>query len=92
MTRSALKVISVKLPESDVRRIRGNRSDFVRKAVSEKLQREAAAPWKPKTAAVKRMLKLREQFLAEGGQTLNAAGISAELESRRGGLKTHVQG
>lgn len=81
-----LQVISVKLPLSDVRRIRGNRSEFVRKAVTEKLAREAAPPWEPKTATGRKLLRLRKQFLAEGGELLDNEGIAAELRERRGGI------
>ena len=81
-----LKVLSVKLPLSDVRRITGNRSQFVRRAVAEKLARESAPAWRPKTAAGRKLLKLRNQFLAQGGELLDADGIAEELRQRRGGL------
>ncbi len=81
-----LQVVSVKLPESDVRRIPGNRSKFVRQAVAEKLARESKPPWRPKTAAGRKLLRLRNQFVAQGGELLDADGIAAELRRRRGGL------
>jgi hypothetical protein len=81
-----LQIISVKLPLSDVRRIPGNRSKFVRQAVAEKLARELAPEWRPKTAMGRKLLKLRKQFLAEGGELLDAAGIAEELRQRRGGV------
>ena len=82
-----LKIISVKLPISDLRRIRGNRSDFVRQTVVEKLERESSPEWKPATALGRKFLKLREQFLANGGELLDAEGIDQELQERRGGLR-----
>jgi Arc/MetJ-type ribon-helix-helix transcriptional regulator len=81
-----LKVVSVKLPESDVRRIPGNRSEFVRQAVAEKLARESRPAWRPKTATGRKLLMLRNQFMAQGGELLDANGITAELRQRRGGL------
>jgi hypothetical protein len=86
MTNQRLKVVSVKLPERDLNRIQGNRSDFIRCAVAEKLGRAEQPAWRPKTAAVRKMLKLREQFIAEGGQLLDRQGIAEELRSRRGGV------
>jgi hypothetical protein len=80
------KLLSVRLPVSDVRRIPGNRSEFVRHAVAEKLARESRPAWRPKTAAGRRLLKLRNQFLAQGGELLDAEGIAEELRQRRGGL------
>jgi hypothetical protein len=81
-----LKVLSVKLPLSDLRRIPGNRNEFVRQAVAEKLAREAGPPWRPKTATGRKLLELRNQFLAQGGDLLDAEGIAEELRQRRGGL------
>jgi hypothetical protein len=81
-----LKVLSVRLPLSEVRRIPGNRSAFVRQAVSEKLAREPVPSWRPKTATGRKLLKLRNQFLAQGGELLDADDISQELRERRGGL------
>jgi Arc/MetJ-type ribon-helix-helix transcriptional regulator len=81
-----LKVLSVRLPLSEVRRIPGNRSEFVRQAVSEKLARESGPAWRPKTATGRKLLKLRNQFVAQGGELLDADGIAQELRQRRGGL------
>ncbi len=81
-----LKVLSVKLPLSDVRRIPGNRSEFVRQAVAEKLSRQSGPAWRPKTATGRKLLKLRNRFLAQGGELLDAEGIAEELRQRRGGV------
>jgi hypothetical protein len=85
MTRD-LKVLSVKIPLSDMRRIPGNRSEFVRQAVSEKLARASSPAWRPKTDTGRKLLKLRRQFMAQGGELLDAEGIAEELRQRRGGL------
>ena len=82
----ALQVVSIKLPAGDVRRIPGNRSRFVREAVAEKLAREAQPEWKPKTAIGRKFLRLREKFIAEGGELLDDEELAKELRSRRGGL------
>ena len=82
-----LQVVSIKLPLSDVRRIPGNRSEFVRQAVAEKLARQAGPCWQPKTATGRKLLALRRRYLARGGQLLDAEGIAVELQQRRGGLK-----
>lgn len=81
-----LRVISVKLPASMMRRIRGNRSAFVRQAVKEKLARDSAPGFQPKTVTGRKLLKLRNKFLAQGGELLDADGIAEELRQRRGGL------
>ena len=81
-----LKVLSVKLPFSDVKRIPGNRSEFVRQAVAEKLACESGPAWRPKTATGRKLLKLHKQFLAEGGELLSAADVARELSQRLRGL------
>ena len=81
-----LKALSVRLQISDIRRIPGNRSKFVRRAVAEKLARASRPPWRPKTATGRKLLKLRNQFLARGGELLDADGIAEELRRRRGGV------
>jgi hypothetical protein len=81
-----LQVVSVKLPREDLRRISGNRSEFVRQAVAEKLARGSTPAWRPKTATGRKLLQLRKRFLAQGGELLDAEGIAAELAQRRGGL------
>jgi len=82
---SQLQMVSVKLPGATVRRIRGNRSEFVRQAINEKLDREAKPAWQPKTAVGRKLLKLRARYVAQGGELLDAEGIAEELRRRRGG-------
>lgn len=84
---AALKLVSVKLPVSDLRRIpEENRSEFIRSAIAEKLNRMKSRPLVPKTAAGRRMLALRRKFVKRGGRLLDAEGITAEIRQRRGGL------
>jgi hypothetical protein len=86
MMKRDFKVTSVRLPLSDVRRIPGHRSQFVRQAVAEKLAREASPLWRPKTANGRKLLKLRKEFLRQGGELLDADDIAGELRQRRGGI------
>ena len=84
---STLQAVTVKIPLSDLRRIpEANRSGFIRAAVSEKLARQPASAWKPKTATGKKLLALREKFIRSGGELLDSEGIADELKQRRGGL------
>jgi hypothetical protein len=80
-----LKVITVKLPKSELRRIPPGktRSAFIRAAVSEKLAREQATGWKPKTPLGRKLLALSDRF---EGERLDTDGIAAELRDRRGGI------
>jgi hypothetical protein len=80
------KVLSAKLPLADVRHIPSNRSELFRQAVAEKLARESGPAWRPKTATGRKLLKLRNQFLAQGGELLDANSIADELRQRRGGF------
>jgi hypothetical protein len=81
-----LMLLSIKIPLSDVRRIPGNRSKFVRQAVAEKLARQSSPAWRPKTATGRKLLQLRARFLAAGGELLDPDGIAEEMRRRRGGL------
>ena len=82
-----VQAVSVKIPRSDLRRIpEANRSEFIRSAVSEKLARQPACEWKPKTATGRKLLALREKFIRSGGELLDSEGIANELKQRRGGL------
>lgn len=84
---NALQAVTVKIPRSDLRRIpEPNRSEFIRSAVSEKLARQPASEWKPRTATGKKLLALREKFIRSGGELLDSEGIARELKQRRGGL------
>ena len=83
---NTLQAVTVKIPLSDLRRIpEPNRSEFIRSAVSEKLARQPASGWKPKTATGRKLLALREKFIRSGGELLDSEGIANELKQRRGG-------
>jgi len=80
-----LQIISVKLPLSVTCRIRGNRSEFVRQAVKEKLARSSAPAWQPKPPR-RKLVKTKATVFGPGGELLDADGIAEELRQRRGGL------
>ena len=87
MTSASLQAVTVKIPRSDLRRIpEPNRSEFIRSAISEKLARQPASQWKPKTAMGRKLVALREKFIRSGGELLDSEGIASELKRRRGGL------
>jgi Arc/MetJ-type ribon-helix-helix transcriptional regulator len=79
-----LQLISIKLPSEDLRRIpTENRSDFIREAVGEKLDRQSQGQWTPQSRLGRRLLALSDRF---AGDRLDAEGIAEELRQRRGGL------
>jgi Arc/MetJ-type ribon-helix-helix transcriptional regulator len=79
-----LQTVSVKLPLKDLRRIpTANRSEFIRDAIREKLEKQATEQWKPKTALARKLKVLSDKFQ---GERLDAEGIARELRDRRGGL------
>jgi Arc/MetJ-type ribon-helix-helix transcriptional regulator len=81
---SDLKVVTVKLPKSDLYQIPAeNRSEFIRQAVSEKLARASGQEWKPRTVLGKKLLQLSNKFR---GERLSPVQIAEEIRRRRGGL------
>jgi len=82
---SNLTVVTVKLPNADLRRIPagGKRSAFIRAAVAEKLTREGSPDWKPKTPFGRRLLALSDRYQ---GERLSPAEIAEEMRERRGTL------
>ncbi|MHB8520299.1 MAG: ribbon-helix-helix domain-containing protein [Limisphaerales bacterium] len=79
-----MRTISLKIPPEDLRRIRDrNRSEFIRGAVREKLEREGARQWRPRTATGRKLLALSEKF---DGDRLDQSAITEEIRQRRGGL------
>ena len=83
--------MTVKIPLSDLRRIpEANRSEFIRSAVSEKLAREPASEWKPKTATGRKLLALREKFIRSGGELLDSDDERIQLEAAKAILDRHL--
>lgn len=79
-----MRIVSLQIEEEDLRRIPArNRSEFMRAAIKEKLQRESEPKWRPKTGKGRKLLDLSNRF---GGDRVDQAAIGEELRRRRGGL------
>lgn len=61
-----------------------NRSAWVRNAINEKLQREAARPAKPETALGRKLLAARSEYQKAGGRLLSLDEVCQEVAARRG--------
>ena len=61
-----------------------NRSAWVRNAIDEKLEREAARPGKPRTALGRKLLAARAEYQAAGGRPLSLDEVRLEVARRRG--------
>jgi len=61
-----------------------NRSAWVRNAINEKLQREAAHPAKPQTALGRKLLAARAEYQRAGGRLLSLDEVWQEVARRRG--------
>jgi len=82
-----MTTITAKIPDSlkaQVQSATDNVSRFVREAIETKLAASKSGPFKPKTAVTKAMWKLRQEYLAAGGETLSLEEINAEVARRRG--------
>ena len=75
------KTVSIKVPMTLFRQIKGNVSRFFREAAAEKLNRTPPPAWKPKTAHGRKLLALSNKFK---GERLDAEGINRELRERSG--------
>lgn len=69
-----------RLPASD-----SDRSEFIRQAIVEKLERDRRPEWKPTTKRGLRLAELLEAGKAERGPLLSEAEFERELSERRGG-------
>jgi len=61
-----------------------NRSAWVRNAINEKLQREAARPAKPQTALGRKLFAARAEYQRAGGRLLSLDEVCQEAAARRG--------
>lgn len=75
------KTVSIKVPMTLFRQIKGNVSRFFRDAAVEKLTRTPPPAWKPTTARGRKLLALSNKFK---GERLDAEGINRELRERSG--------
>jgi len=76
----------VKLPAGDHSAVcaKSNRSAWVRNAISEKLEREAARPARPRSALGRKLLAARAEYAGSGGRALSLEEVRQEVSRRRG--------
>jgi hypothetical protein len=86
MSKTGLLSLTIRLPaqEHSVLCSKSNRSAWVRNAIDEKLQREAARPVKPRTALGRKLLAARAEYKASGGRPLSLDEVRQEVSRRRG--------
>ena len=86
MRKTGLLSLTIRLPaeEHSVLCRKPNRSAWVRNAIDEKLQREAARPLKPRTALGRKLLAARAEYKAAGGRSLSLDEVRQEVARRRG--------
>jgi hypothetical protein len=86
MSKTGLLSLTVKLPPGDhaVVCAKPNRSAWVRNAVSEKLEREATATARPRTALGRKLLAARAEYARAGGRALSLEEVCQEVARRRG--------
>jgi hypothetical protein len=63
---------------------KSNRSAWVRNAISEKLEREAARPVRPRSALGRKLLAARAEYVRSGGRALSLEKVRQEVARRRG--------
>jgi hypothetical protein len=86
MSKTGLLSLTIRLPAEEHSALcaKPNRSAWVRNAIDEKLQREAARAVKPRTALGRKLLAARAEYLANGGRPLSLDEVRQEVARRRG--------
>jgi hypothetical protein len=86
MSNTGLLSLTVKLPPEDHSAVgsKSNRSAWVRNAISEKLEREAARPARPRGALGRKLLAARAEYARSGGRALSLEEVRQEVARRRG--------
>ena len=86
MSKTGLMSLTIRLPAEEHSALcaKKNRSAWVRNAINEKLQREAARPTKPQTALGGKLLAAREEYQKAGGRLLSLDEVCREMAARRG--------
>ena len=86
MSKTGLMSLTIRLPaeEHSVLCAKKNRSAWVRNAINEKLQREAAHSAKPQTALGHKLLAARAEYQRAGGRLLSLDEVCQEVAARRG--------
>jgi hypothetical protein len=86
MSNTGLLSLTVKLPPEDHMAVcaKSNRSAWVRNAISEKLDREAARPVRPRSGLGRKLLAARAEYARSGGRALSLKEVREEVARRRG--------
>lgn len=86
MSKTGLMSLTIRLPAEEHSALcaKKNRSAWVRNAINEKLQREAARPAKPQTALGRKLLAARAEYQEAGGRLLSLDEVCQEVAARRG--------
>ena len=86
MSKTGLMSLTIRLPAEEHSALcaKSNRSAWVRNAINEKLQREAARPAKPQTALGRKLLAARSEYQKAGGRLLSLDEVCQEVAARRG--------
>lgn len=86
MSKTGLMSLTIRLPAAEHSALcaKKNRSAWVRNAINEKLQREAAHSAKPQTALGRKLLAARAEYQRAGGRLLSMDGVCQEVAGRRG--------
>ena len=86
MSKTGLMSLTIRLPAEEHSALcaKKNRSAWVRNAINEKLQREAACPAKPQTALGRKLLAARSEYQKAGGRLLSLDEVCQEVAARRG--------
>ena len=86
MSKTGLMSLTIRLPAEEHSALctKKNRSAWVRNAINEKLQREAARPAKPQTALGRKLLAARAEYQRLGGRLLSLDEVCQEVAARIG--------
>ena len=86
MRKTGQMSLSIRLPAAEHSALcaKKNRSAWVRNAINEKLQREAAHPATPQTALGRKLLAARAEYQRAGGRLLSLDEVCQEVAARRG--------
>ena len=91
MSNTGLLSLTVKLSPEDHSAVcaKSNRSAWVRNAISEKLERDAARPARParpRSTLGRKLLAARAEYARSGGRALSLDEVRQEVARRRGEL------
>ncbi len=86
MSKTGLMSLTIRLPAEEHAALcaKKNRSAWVRTAINEKLQREAARSAKPQTALGRKLMAARVEYQRAGGRLLSLDEVCQEVAARRG--------